>query len=184
MAHNASVNPTQPQPNPSTFILTLKEKSLTANQLISQNFTDVQLPNGQLVELAAQPIFFNSTGVVHLGAIQRLYPFKIGTTSGLFIWVIVQGQRTTFYQSGILRRVGFDKSPHLGYEVSPLYRVRGEQTCSRLPPRTASVEISILHYFRKLKDPRREGELFTSTSRTSSSLPSVPPLPVHKIGKK
>ena len=89
MAQNASVNPTQPQPNPTTFILTLKEKNLTANQLTSQNFTDVQLPNGQLVELAAQPIFFNSTGVVHLGVIQRLDPFKIGTTSGLFIWVIV-----------------------------------------------------------------------------------------------
>ncbi len=89
MSNNASVNPTQPLPNPTTFIIALKEKNLTVRQLTSQNFTDIQLPNGQLVKLAGQPLFFNVTGVVHAGAIRRLDPFKLGTTSGLFIWVIV-----------------------------------------------------------------------------------------------
>jgi hypothetical protein len=70
-------------------VVTLKEKNLTGNQLTSQNFTDIQLPDGQLVTLIGQALFFNATGVVHAGAIQHLDPFKIGTTSGLFIWVIV-----------------------------------------------------------------------------------------------
>jgi hypothetical protein len=89
LSNNASANPTPPQPCPTTYILTLKEKNLTTQQLTNQNFVDMQLPNGQIVNLTGTPLFFNATGVVHGGRIQHLDLTNLGTASGLFIWVIV-----------------------------------------------------------------------------------------------
>jgi len=77
------------QQGPATYVLTLKEKGLTTRDLVSKGFTDVQLPNMQLVSLTARPLFFNATGVVFPGTLQKISFSQLPTANGLVLWVIV-----------------------------------------------------------------------------------------------
>jgi hypothetical protein len=91
----------QPQPNPNRppYVLTLREMNLTVQQLVSQGYTEIELPNKQVVDLTAQPLFFNGSGSF------KLFPhyFLINLTrllankgGGNFIYVIVATGRGAY----------------------------------------------------------------------------------------
>ncbi len=84
----------QPQPNPKQppYVLTLREKNLTVQQLLSQGYMEVELPNKQLVDLMAQPLFFNASGSVRLfppNFIVNLARLRANKGGGNYIYVIV-----------------------------------------------------------------------------------------------
>jgi filamentous hemagglutinin len=70
----------------------LKEKNLTTQQLLGQGYTDVKVPNGQLIRISgilARPLFFNADGKVRAGVMQRVLSTQLPAVSGLFEYVIV-----------------------------------------------------------------------------------------------
>src|ERR1700722_18043649 len=91
----------QPQPNPNRppYVLTLRETNLTVQQLVSQGYTEVELPNKQVVDLTAQPLFFNGSGSFRpfppVDVVNLAKP-RGKNLRGNFIYVIVATGRGTY----------------------------------------------------------------------------------------